>query len=314
VHDRFSDESSLADAPGGPFERIARRVHPGARLAGAWRLEGGVSAEVTALAIELPGGREERVVVRRYGDGDLGVRPHVAGEELELLRRLRAGGLPVPAPCYADESGEVLATPYLVVGFIEGETVDAPSDVAAFVRQLAAVLARIHAVEPDADWSFLPTLEAEAARRLGERPARLDESLGEGRIRNALALVGPPPRRNRPGLLHGDFWPGNTLWRDGRLAGVLDWEDALFGDPLADLGNGRLEIAMFFGMDAAEEFTARYRLLAPGLDYGGLPYWDLFAALRPAGRMSTWGLDEPTESRLRAGHRAFVDRALDRRS
>jgi aminoglycoside phosphotransferase (APT) family kinase protein len=35
-------------------------------------------------------------------------------------------------------------------------------------------------------------------------------------------------------LLHGDYWPDNTLWRDGRLVCVIDWEDAALGDPLAD--------------------------------------------------------------------------------
>ena len=34
----------------------------------------------------------------------------------------------------------------------------------------------------------------------------------------------PPVQVNRPVLLHGDFWPGNILWRDGRLVAVIDWE------------------------------------------------------------------------------------------
>jgi aminoglycoside phosphotransferase (APT) family kinase protein len=38
-------------------------------------------------------------------------------------------------------------------------------------------------------------------------------------------------------VLHGDYWPGNVLWRDGRLVGVIGWEEAAFGDPLADLAN-----------------------------------------------------------------------------
>jgi aminoglycoside phosphotransferase (APT) family kinase protein len=38
-------------------------------------------------------------------------------------------------------------------------------------------------------------------------------------------------------LLHGDFWPGNALWRDGALVAILDWEDAAIGDPLADVAN-----------------------------------------------------------------------------
>ncbi len=31
-------------------------------------------------------------------------------------------------------------------------------------------------------------------------------------------------------LLHGDFWPGNTLWRNGSLLAVIDWEQPAAGD------------------------------------------------------------------------------------
>ena len=29
----------------------------------------------------------------------------------------------------------------------------------------------------------------------------------------------------RIALLHGDYWPGNVLWKNGALVGVIDWED-----------------------------------------------------------------------------------------
>ncbi len=40
-------------------------------------------------------------------------------------------------------------------------------------------------------------------------------------------------------IVHGDFRLGNTIFAPGapaRLAGVLDWEMATIGDPLADVG------------------------------------------------------------------------------
>ena len=36
-------------------------------------------------------------------------------------------------------------------------------------------------------------------------------------------------------LLHGDLMPGNLLVRDGRLAAVIDFGAATFGDPAVDL-------------------------------------------------------------------------------
>lgn len=40
-----------------------------------------------------------------------------------------------------------------------------------------------------------------------------------------------------PSLLHGDPGGANFIFRDARLAAVIDWEDALLGDPLFDLAS-----------------------------------------------------------------------------
>jgi aminoglycoside phosphotransferase (APT) family kinase protein len=53
---------------------------------------------------------------------------------------------------------------------------------------------------------------------------------GAERIAEALAL--PPVT---PTLVHGDLGGGNLLWgRDGRLAGVIDWDLAALFDPALD--------------------------------------------------------------------------------
>lgn len=142
------------------------------------------------------------------------------------------------------------------------------------------------------------------------------ENVGRQMAQTLVAIHQRPapdflPAAREPGrtLLHGDFWPGNTVWRDDQMVAVIDWEDAAIGDPLADLANARCELTMFFGAAARETFTGHYRA-ATGIDTGALPAWDLLAAQRPAELMTTWGLDEATVGRLRAGLREFVDQAL----
>ena len=71
-------------------------------------------------------------------------------------------------------------------------------------------------------------------------------------------------------LVHGDYWPGNILWRDGRIVAVVDWEDAAVGEPLADLANCRLEILWSFGIEAMNDFTDDYRSLMT-VDFTNLP-------------------------------------------
>jgi aminoglycoside phosphotransferase (APT) family kinase protein len=121
---------------------------------------------------------------------------------------------------------------------------------------------------------------------------------------------------NQPALLHGDFWPGNLLWKDGKLVAVIDWEDAEVGNPLADFAISRLDILWIFGLDALHAFTERYQSLVT-LDFSQLAYWDLFAALRPASRIAAWaagwpqlGRSDITEATMRAGHRWFVNQAF----
>jgi aminoglycoside phosphotransferase (APT) family kinase protein len=290
---------------------VARKINPAAELLRAWRLEGGVSAEVIAIEIGLPGDRSEKIVIRQYGDSKLLANPDVADQEFRLLELARSAGVPAPKPYLADSSGQILSRPYLAIGLVEGKTVlDPPADVRSVARPLAAVLARIHGIPRD-DAPFLADKQEWFGRRLSQTPATFDEALTEREIRAALTRVWPPAPGNEPVLLHGDFWPGNTLWQQGRLAAVIDWEDAGFGDPLIDLANGRLEITMNLGQEVTREFTRHYRSLMPSLDYTNLPHWDLCAALRPAGQMSSWGLDQATLEKFHDGHRTFVRQALD---
>ncbi len=292
------------------FKRLVHTIDPQSRLLRTWNLKGGVSAQVTALEVERPDGRTEKMIVRQHGAVDLKQNPRVAADEWRLLRLLRSVGLATPMPLYLDASGEIFSTPAIVLEYIEGKPELAPSDVDDCILQLATHLFRIHSVDCSTlDLSFLPTQEKKYAERLRERPTNVDDSLDEGHIRDNLESVWPLPQRNTSVLLHGDFWPGNTLWKDGRLVTVIDWEDAELGDPLADIANSRLEILWAFGIDAMESFTAHYASLT-NIDFTNLPYWDLCAALRPASRIAEWAGNDITEKTMRAGHRVFITQAF----
>lgn len=286
-----------------------RRSRPGSRLLRTWALRGGVSAQMTAFEIALPDGATQRLVLRQHGEADRAANPQVAANEFRLLRALHAAGLPVPPAYDLDTSGEILPLPYIVLACVEGEPASALPDAGDLPRQMAGCLAQIHGVDlSDPALSYLPQL----GRGFGARPAELDASLQEGRIRDALEAAWPLAYVNAPALLHGDYWPGNVLWREGRIAAVVDWEDARTGDPLADVGNARLEMLWAFGAEATERFTEAYRSMMPGVDLTNLPYWDLCAALRPAGKLSGWGLEAAAQAAMRAGHRWFVERALEK--
>jgi aminoglycoside phosphotransferase (APT) family kinase protein len=208
-----------------------------------------------------------------------------------------------PTPRYLDRNGEIFATPAVVVDYVEGETPAVTIDATELVNELASVLAEVHRV-PAGDLSFLPRRELASTTA----SAAADERL----IRNLLESALPLPPRNRSVLLHGDFWPGNSLWNDGRLVAVIDWEDAAIGDPLADVANTRLELTWAIGLEAMEEFTRQYGSNVTAVDFTDLPYWDLWADLRLARRTADWSLDAAQRKAMREGHEAFVAQALAR--
>jgi len=52
------------------FQDIVERIDPSAKLVRHWPLTGGVSAQIEALELTLPGGQSRPVVVRRHGGAD----------------------------------------------------------------------------------------------------------------------------------------------------------------------------------------------------------------------------------------------------
>jgi len=293
------------------FEQVAKRIDPQGKLLRTWGLEGGVSAQVTALEVELADGQRQKMIVRQHGERDLKSNPQIAADEFKLLQGLQSVGLPTPRPYYFDQSGEIFSTPYIVIEYIEGETDFAPAHLANFILQFSVHLSRIHEIDGSRlDLSFLPRQENIYDKKLGERPAKVDESLDEGRIRDVLEAAWPFPQRNTAVLLHGDYWPGNILWRDGQLAAIIDWEDAKFGDPLADVANSRMELLWALGIDAMQRFTLQYQSLS-SINFSNLPYWDLCAALRPAFQIAMWAGNASTEKIMRERHRWFINQAFE---
>lgn len=294
------------------FAQVVRKIDPHGRLLRAWELTGGVSAQMTALEIERADGRAQKMIVRLHGEIDRANNPCIAADEFRLLQLLRSAGLPVPEPYYLDQSGEIFPIPYIVIEFIEGKTEFAPAHDPDRIDQFTTWLSRIHRVDcAKLGVSFLPPVERRYARLLSEHPARLDESLHEGRVRNVLETAWPFAQRNATALLHGDYWPGNILWRDGRLVAIVDWEDAVVGDPLADLANSRIELLWAAGSEAMQQFTCQYQPM-PALDLTDLPYWDLCVALRKTTQISQWSLDAALEKTMRAGLRLFIDQAFEK--
>lgn len=289
---------------------LLQQFAPGADLARWWSLDGGFSAQMTAMEVRLPSGEIRQVIARLHGPRDLGINPDVALDQYRLLQALSKTRLPVPRPLHLDQTCEDFEQPVLVLEFVEGTTVVGPDNVVSAMPQMAEMLARIHNIDPAAhDLKFLPSEETRNNARIAQPPNNLDEVLQEGHIRETLANIWPVPVRNSDTLLHGDFWSGNVLWENSKIVAVIDWENALIGDPVEDLANARMEIFREFGADAMDQFTREYQSMS-NADLSQLAKWDLLAALRPAGRIADWVNTAKEEEALIKGHAGFVEQAV----
>jgi aminoglycoside phosphotransferase (APT) family kinase protein len=301
---------------------LIERIAPKSRLVRYWPLKGGISAGMTALEIEDADGKRQKLIVRQPGDQTLSQNLHAAEDEFRVLEITHSLGLATPRPFLVDPSGMFLDSPFLIIEYFEGRLEFDPLDVNDFVRQMAAYLAKIHSIDDTkADLVFLPRKTAEVTGIFEKISGEVEPSFQVERIRDMLEKALPYPQRNASVLLHGDFWPGNTLWQNDHLEAVIDWEDACRGDPLSDLAISRLDILWIFGIGAFHTFTDVYQSLMP-IDISSLPYWDLDAALRLArlagADLDQWaaffrpyGRPDITTDTIRRDYQFFIDQAFD---
>jgi aminoglycoside phosphotransferase (APT) family kinase protein len=188
-------------------------------------------------------------VLRRPPLGQVLATAHDMGREHRIIAALAATDVPV-APVVGlctDES--VNGAPFYVMGFVEGLVArDAAAadalGVAARARageQIADVLARIHAVDPDAvGLGDLGRKDGYVERQLKRWHGQWEKS----RTRELpvvdevhAALAARVPEQGPAAIVHGDYRLDNCLLGpDGSIAAVLDWELCTLGDPLADVG------------------------------------------------------------------------------
>ena len=259
------------------YSVLLRRIDPQARLQRQRELAGGLSAQTIALEWLDAAGTPCTAVLRRIGGREHGRDWLTPAQHFGLLQHLHASGLTVPAPLLIDETCELLPEPWLLLGYLPGAPLLDPAEPAEFAASMARSLAQIHTCDPAAMSGRLPDVRPRVEQLIA-RPG------ADPRIAELFGRRGLPRARNPARLLHGDFWPGNLVWRGSVLHGVIDWADAALGDPLLDLSIARLELCWLLGEEVMQQFTRAY-CEAVSCDLSELPYWDLLAALRPGSKL-----------------------------
>jgi aminoglycoside phosphotransferase (APT) family kinase protein len=212
-------------------------------------LSGGYSGETFLVT-----GAGEQAVLRLYAK-----QPERAAIDQALLERLR-GLLPVPRVLEAvTVSAGVGRPPFLLLEALPGDRLDVvlPAADEPLRRRLAEAVTGVLVLlaterMPRAGFFTDETLEpvpfgAGSGDQIGFLQAHLDtpwfagltddERAGLRAVARRAAMEGA--RSSRIALVHADFNPKNLLVdpATGGVTGVLDWEFAYAGAPLADVGN-----------------------------------------------------------------------------
>lgn len=191
-----------------------------------------------------------RWVARRPPLGTLLASAHDVAREHRILSALAGTEVPTPGVIGLVEDPAICAAPVLVVEFVDGLVIDrlesaealGPDQRHRVGLDLAEVLARLHAVEPEAvGLADLASHAPYAQRQLKRWTRQLEASRTIERPeldRLTRWLGAHVPEGSRLAVVHGDLHIRNVIVDPvtARVRAALDWELCTLGDPLADLG------------------------------------------------------------------------------
>jgi homoserine kinase type II len=166
-----------------------------------------------------------------------------ARREVRLLHRLDAAGVPTTAPLSRlDGEGalsEHVGKPVAILPWIDGRWLRQREVTTEHCQQVGAALACVHLASP-----HLPAM-GEGRFRVEDIRQRLSfiRHRGRAELVEAAALLRQLLDRweseRRPalaqGLIHGDLFRDNILWKDGQIAALIDFESAAQGPFAYDL-------------------------------------------------------------------------------
>jgi aminoglycoside phosphotransferase (APT) family kinase protein len=188
-------------------------------------------------------------VLRRPPLGQVLATAHDMGREHRIISALAPTDVPVPPVVGLCTDESVNGAPFYVMGFVEGLVARdsaAAGSLAVPARtrageQIADVLARIHAVDPDeVGLGDLGRKDGYVERQLKRWHGQWQKSqTRELPVVDEVhaALAARVPAQGPATIVHGDYRLDNCLVaEDGSIAAVLDWELCTLGDPLADVG------------------------------------------------------------------------------
>ncbi len=227
------------------------------------------------------------LVLRRKPPGRTLASAHAVDREARAMRGLGRVGFPVPKVFAECKDAGVIGSPFYIMEYLDGRIFWdpllpglRPEERRAVYFALADALAELHAVDIDAAGlaEFGPRANyyaRQVERWTAQYRAVADDPIPEME-KLAAWLAANVPVDDLVSVVHGDFRLDNVIFHKDRpeVVGVIDWELATLGNPLADLSyfllnwvaplsvSGRSSLSgvnvSAIGIPTAEEVIERY--------------------------------------------------------
>jgi aminoglycoside phosphotransferase (APT) family kinase protein len=211
---------------------VESAVGSGARVNRVRALEGGTSSAIHAVDVRDRDDRVHRLVLRRFVRADWRAEePDAPAREAAVLEIVRGCPLATPRLVALDLDGSDVGVPALLMTRVAGEVDWYPKNLERFLRRLAAALPLIHALPRPSDVR-IPPYDPYELRLSGPPPTSRRPRVWS----RAIEAFQHPPRTAERLFIHRDYHPGNVLWSQGALTGVVDWVHASIGSPAAEAG------------------------------------------------------------------------------
>jgi aminoglycoside phosphotransferase (APT) family kinase protein len=169
--------------------------------------------------------------------------------EAEVQSLLAGSAVPVPVSLATDLDGRS-GHPAHLMSWLPGRLELTRCDDDLLTR-LAALLARIHAVDPAGRRPRDYQSWAQPSKRTVPDWARRPSAWTA-----AFDVLATPPPSYDARFLHRDFHLGNVLWSDGEVTGVVDWVETSWGPAALDVAHAGTYLAMLHGPEPAARFDA----------------------------------------------------------
>jgi aminoglycoside phosphotransferase (APT) family kinase protein len=263
-------------------------------------LPGGITSSVHLLDFDCHGEVRE-FVLKRWMQGDLDERRSWIDREAQILQLLEVAEIAAPRCLASTDGSRIGDVPALLMSRLPGQVWLTPTDPRSWLRRIATALARLHDVAPP---EGLPPAELDHCQ-VRSPPDSQQPELWQ-RAEEFLRQAAPAGS----GFIHGDYQHFNLLWERERLTGVVDWTWTGVGHPDRDVGHCRLNLAVLFTPQWAEDFVAAYeteagRVTDPWWNASeiaryGNDDWQQFIPVQVAGRadVDTLGMTARVEEQL----------------